>query len=701
VRTVDPISLEVLRSRLDAILEEASATLVRTAISPVVTESKDYSCTLLDSDGRVITGVGQVVFHFGAAAHAVQSTIALHGGTIAAGDVFISNDPHNGGGLHPQDVMVQRPVFSDGRRVAWAVMSAHMMDMGGSVPGSFAPTATECFQEALRVPPVRLFRAGDEVADVWAIFRNNVRLPALIEMDLRSLVAGCHVTAEHVGTVVDERGADAFVEDLTAIRDLTEAEWRRRIGELEDGTYRASNATEWDDDFYTVPCTLTVADGSMTFDFTGASPQTEHFFNSKPYIIAAEMIAQVASLMARDLPFNDGIFAPISLICPEGTVVNALPPAPIAAAHMDVALNAAEVGMHCVRLALGASADAPARRYISGWGSGSALGLHTWSGKGIDGSPDAFIMLDGNWVGSGGGSERDGLPLTGNIVGNDGDYSFTDIEILESWYPILVTQKRQRPGATGAGRHRAGGGNHMAFTPHGTAQLIGAMLGMRRWLPLEGAAGGFPGATTQFVVRRSTGATEEVPTHAAGIVLREGDVFEFRCASGGGYGDPLDRPLEDVARDVARGRYTAEEAGAVYGAVLGADGAPDVRASEEARDAVRRARLARAEPAAKPVDGNVAVPALVGAPPPIAPGVVQVGNVAVAEATHAPLAVAPDHWTEGCPVLVDRRASSGPAVEVRAYLDPRSGRSLYVEAVPAGCGRSFEVSPRRWAGARA
>ncbi len=700
MKVLDPISLEVLRSRLDAVLEEASATLERTAISPVVTESKDYSCTLLDADGRVITGVGQVVYHFGAAAHAVRSTIALHEGTIAPGDVFIANDPHSGGGLHPQDVMVQRPVFHGDRRVAWAVMSAHMMDMGGSVPGSFAPTATSCYEEALRVPPVRLFRAGTEMTDVWAIFRTNVRLPALVEMDLRSLVAGCHVTAEHVGTVVDELGADAFEESLTAIRDATETEWRRRIGELEDGVYRASNATEWDDDFFVVPCALTVAGGTMTFDFTGASPQTTHFFNSKPYIVAAEMIAQIAALMARDLPFNDGIFAPVSLVCPEGTVVNALPPAPIAAAHMDIALNAAEVGMHCVRLALAASPLAPAGRRITGWGSGSALGLHSWAGKGIDGSPDAFIMLDGNWVGSAAGSERDGLPLAGTIVGNDSGYSFTDIEILESWYPILVTQKRARPGASGAGRHRAAGGNDMAFTPHGTEQLTGAMLGMRRWLPLEGAAGGFPGATTQFTVRRRDAAgAEQVPTHAAGIVLEEGDVFEFRCASGGGYGDPLDRPLDDVARDVASGRYGEDEARAVYGVVLGADGQPSQAASEQARDAIRSERLTRARPPVKPVAAAAAAPSP-GRAAPLSPGVVQVGNLAVAEATGAVLAVAPDHWTDGCPVLADPLSSSGPGVEVRAYLDPVSGRSLYVEAVPAGSPRSFEASPRRWTEAR-
>jgi N-methylhydantoinase B len=235
----------------------------------------------------------------------------------------------------------------------------------------------------------------------------------------------------------------------------------------------------------------------------------------------------------------------------------------------------------------------------------------------------------------------------------------------------------------------------MAFTPHGTSQLTGAMLGMRRWLPLEGAAGGFPGAMTQFVVRRGSGEESEVPTHAAGIVLEEGDVFEFHCASGGGYGDPLDRPLDDVARDVASGRYSAEEARAVYGAVLGADGQPSVGASEQARDEIRRARLARAHPAAKPVGPPAPTPTMADASP-LSPGVVQVGYLAVAEATGAVLAVAPDHWTDGCPVLVDRLSSSGPGVEVRAYLDPNSGRSLYVEAVPAGSARSFEVSPRRW-----
>ena len=699
---LDPITLEVLRSRLEAIGEEAGAALGRTAISPVVTESKDYSCTLLDAQGRVVVGAGVVEFHFGAASHAVRSTLARHGETIAPQDVFMANDPHNGGGLHPQDVMVQRPIFLGDELIAWVVMSAHMMDVGGMVAGSFAPAATECYQEALRLPPVRLFRGGVEEADVWSIIRTNIRLPELVEMDLRSLVAGCHVAAEKIVDVLESMGADAFIEGIRTIRDLTEAEMRRRIDELTPGTYRSSSWAEWDDDFFHIPCTLTVEAGSLVFDFEGASPQTTHFFNSKPYIIESELVAMLAGLIARDLPYNDGIFAPIELRCPEGTIVNARPPAPIAAAHMDVALNASEVGMSCVRLALAASPDAPAQRWLTGWGSASALGLHTWSGTGIDGNPDAFIMLDGNWAGSAAGRNRDGLPLAGMIVGRESDYSFTDIEILESWYPILVSEKRARPGEHGAGEHRAGGGNLMGFQPHGTEKLTGAMLGMRRWLPLLGGSGGAPGACTEFVVRRGDGTTEEIPTHASGIEVGPDDIFEFRCACGGGFGDPLDRAPVDVASDVEIGIIDADVAARVYGVVFDGNGEVDLAATESRRDEIARDRLARALPPAKPLAASSprAGKASTSGDLPLYVGVVQRGALAIAERSGAPLAVAPDHWTDGCPVLVEARSDLGPEVHVRSYLDPVTGRALFVEAVPAGSPRSFEVAPRRWTEAR-
>ena len=180
---LDAVTLEVLRSRLQATAEEGAITIERTAISPVIAESRDYSCTLLEANGDLIVAGGAITHHFGVCGHAVRATLAKFGDTIAPGDMFFANDPHNGGGLHAQDVLVQLPVFAGDRLIAWVVNSGHMLDMGGLTFGSWSPEAIDCYQEALRLPPVRLFRAGKEQSDVWDIIRNNVRVPDIVEMD--------------------------------------------------------------------------------------------------------------------------------------------------------------------------------------------------------------------------------------------------------------------------------------------------------------------------------------------------------------------------------------------------------------------------------------------------------------------------------------------------------------------------------------
>lgn len=695
----DPITLEVLRNRLEAIGEEGARTIERTAISPVVTESKDYSCTLLDHEGGLLVGAGHIDYHFYAASHAVAATLERHGDTLAPGDVFMANDPHNGGGLHAQDVMVQRPVFVDGQVVAWVVNSAHLMDMGGMVLGSWAPSATECFQEALRFPPIRLFRAGSEERDVWAIFRNNVRLSHLVEMDLRGLVAGCHVANEKLVAVVREFGADAFLAAVDDLADLSEHELRRRIGLLEDGVYSATSWTEWDDEFFRVPCTLIIDGDRLVFDYEGAAPQAQHFFNSKPYIIASGVVGELCKYLAQDLPFNRGVFRPIELRCPVGTVVNSEPPAPVAAAHMDVAFNAAEVGVRCLLTAVAASPASDARRYLTGPTSGSGLGMQTWAGKGLAGLPDGWVMLEGSCVGASAGVDRDGTDLFGWMVSQSGVLEFTDVEMAEAWYPILVESKRPRWGAFGAGTFRSGAGCQMRYRLHGTDLLFGVMLGMRERLPLVGMAGGFPGATTEFLMDRKDGTHETIGGHESGVLLMPGDTFEFRCASGAGYGDPVDRDPGAVAHDVRLDRYGADDAREVYGVVLDAGGDVDVPATEAERRALLAARLREAGPALHAIDwADVPDGYRDDAQAfPLYPGVEQRGGVAVSERSGAPLAIAPDHWTDGCPVLEEvSHADGGLGVARRAYLDPVTGHVLFVDAVPVGEPRAFTTTPRRW-----
>jgi N-methylhydantoinase B len=220
------------------------------------------------------------------------------------------------------------------------------------------------------------------------------------------------------------------------------------------------------------------------------------------------------------------------------------------------------------------------------------------------------------------------------------------------------------------------------------------MLAMRERLPLPGMAGGYPGATTEFHVRRADGTDEHIDGHAMNVVVQAGDEFEFRCASGGGWGDPLDRDPGLVARDVTLGRVTAEQAAATYGVVLDDDGRADPSATVARRADLRRDRLERARPAAVPVGADGAVPD--GDATALYPGVVQRGAYAVSEASGAVLAVAPTEWLDGCPVLEEQVNSGGLRLCIEAYLDPATGRTLAVDVRPAGAHRTFAARPARW-----
>jgi N-methylhydantoinase B len=363
---------------------------------------------------------------------------------------------------------------------------------------------------------------------------------------------------------------------------------------------------------------------------------------------------------------------------------------------MHVALNAACVAMQALSLATGASLN-PRRHepHLEGASWGSAIATQLWSWTDAAGKQDAFLALDGMWVGGSAGSLRDGNDLGRDVVGPAVEGSFPDIEVLESWFPLLFLERRSRLGAGGAGQFRAGGGNGFSFRPHGVAEIVGTIFGMRRWLPLQGLAGGRPGACNELLVHHADGSSQTLELAASGTVVREGDWYEMRLGSGGGYGDPLDRDVAAVERDVSRGRIDAEVARRSYGVVIG-----DRAATIALREAMRRERLSHAEPARKPLAAG-SYP-ISGDTLPLYPGVVQRGAVAVAELSGALLARAPDHWTDGCPLLIERRGGKeDPDIYYRTWLDPQSGRSLHVEAVVGDAERSFEVTPRRWIDAAA
>src|SRR5262245_10275142 len=480
----DPITLEVVRNRLQYLTQEMSAAIVKTAVSPVVSEARDFSCMLYDGDGHIVATAATVPFHFGVSAEAIAVVRARFSGRIAPGDVFLANDPHDGGGLHLQDVVVMRPIFRSRARIGWASTSGHMIDMGGLVPGSFAPNARECYQEGVRVPPTRILRAGEPVEDVWNLILNNVRQRETVEMDLRSLVAGTHVAAGKVRELEAEVGATAFRRALRDIRGLSARVLRRRIRELPSGEYAEQGWAEFDDEAFLVRCRLRVRDGLLEFDYTGSSPQCPYFFNSKPHIVRSELVVRLHQLLAADVPSTGGILALVRVVAPEGSIVTARPPAPVAAAHMHVALLAMELGETCLKKALACALPregvALLQRRITAPGGTTGMGLSSWHGGG-----ETVLVMDGNAVGAGACADRDGIDMTGSDYGGPG-LVYPDVETVEQTYPVRYLYKRLRPDAGGAGRWRGGASVEAAFTPHGSGRLEGTTLGMRRAIPLPG-----------------------------------------------------------------------------------------------------------------------------------------------------------------------------------------------------------------------
>ncbi|MFC9358346.1 hydantoinase B/oxoprolinase family protein [Rhodococcus sp. NPDC057014] len=693
---IDPISLEIFRSRVESIAEQGALVIENTSVAPAITESKDYSATITDAEGRLIVGGGSVRMHFYGVCESVQATIRRFEGTIVPGDVFFCNEPHLGGGLHPQDVAILRPVFVDEELVAWVGVSAHMIDMGGMVMGSFAPQATECYQESIRFPPVRMFRDGHDVSEFWDVLLNNVRMADLVEMDLRGLVAGTHASARAFAELARSMGPETFNSSVRGLQVASEREMRRRIGELEDGVYRTSTWVEFHEEFYYIPCKLTITGGSMEFDYEGAAPQVNRFFNSKPYIIASEFMSFFVERFTRDLPFNGGLFAPIEFKCPPGSIVNCNKPAPNAAGHMHVAHRAADLALQAVMLAIAASPNSSLREFLVGPDGCQGIGISLFSWAQGDGQRDAYIAIDGMLVGAAAGIARDGGDLMRNTLGYEEEGAIPDIEVLESWYPLLFAERRVRNGVEGAGALRAGGGAQIRWQPHGVDEIVCTTLAETQYMPIPGLGGGLPGADTRFTVFRQDGPPERLDINSDGTVIRPGDFWEMRLPSGGGFGDPLARVPSEVAEDIRTSRFGIDEASDVYGVVLDADGNADLAATEIRRAEILKDRLARSVPPvcrpenAPPMNPSSAVP--------LYWGVTQCEGYAYSAESGTVLAQAPRHWSDGCAVLEVKREqpTDGQRVVTRSYLDPATGRALHVETVLEGAPRSFEMAPERW-----
>jgi N-methylhydantoinase B/oxoprolinase/acetone carboxylase alpha subunit len=558
----DLVTTAVVGGYLESTCREMGLSLTRNAISPIFIEGQDFSCAIIDARRELVAAANYDPSHLCSMAYAADwATIDLGADSIGPGDVIISNDPYRGG-THLPDVTMFTPVLFDGRLVAYAVTRAHQLDVGGMAPGSIPSGARDVAAEGLRIPPLKWQVDGRENPDVVDFVLANVRLPDVQVSDLRAQVASLRTGQERFHHLCERYGPDVVVDAMGRVKDQSEAMMRSFIASIPDGAYGFTDYMDGDgntDYRYAIHVTVTVTGEEATVDFTGTSEQAEGAVNSPFAMTASSVFNAFLQLAGTDIPFNHGCFRPIRFHAPRRSLVNAQPLGAVFGCTTDTPLRVIDT-------ITGALANALPDRVIAG--SYGTCNCVAGSGLGLDGEEFLFwFFYEGGW---GAAAWRDGLSTTPNQSANFRDYP---VEIIESAYPLRCERLSLLRDSGGPGRHRGGLGTLHQFTF--LARTILSGFGDRHEIRPYGLVLGQPGAGSRFMLRRAGSDSwvpmEEIagnPSKFAGLVMEEGDSLMVVNGGGGGYGDPRDRPVQEVVADVEQGLVSVAEARTTYGATL-------------------------------------------------------------------------------------------------------------------------------------
>ena len=550
---LDPITFAVIKSALDAIVDEMAYAVIRTARSEIIRDVMDYSAALCDAEGRMVAQARTIAQHLGAVPDAMQSVLREFAGDLHPGDVVVMNDPYEGG-MHIPDVFLFMPIFVEGTLEAFAVVIGHQTDMGGRVPGSNASDSTEVYQEGLRIPPVKLYERGVPSRTMRRILQANVRVPERVLGDIGAEYAACKVGERELTKLFARYGREATRGYLAALLDYAERVTRAEIARWPRGTYRFTDYLD-SDGFSEVPVPLTVAitvhdDGHLTCDWTGSAPQVKAALNSTLSFTKSCTYLSVRSVLRQDVPNNAGVFRCIDVIAPEGTILNPRLPGACAARALT--------GYRMLDVILGALAQAlPERVPAAGEGGNTVLSM-----GGITADRRPFVLVDmitGAW---GGRPDKDGMEAVTNPSQN---MSNSPVEVLEAHHPIRVDEYGFVPDSCGAGRFRGGLGLRRRYTllnDEATLQLRSDRMTFRPY----GLAGGAPARGSRNVLNPD-GEAREMPAKFA-TTLRRGDAILHEQPGGGGHGDPFARDPERVAEDVRDEKVSIEYARREHGVVI-------------------------------------------------------------------------------------------------------------------------------------
>ena len=573
--TLDPITLEILSTKVTAVAEEMGLTLQRTGRTLYVKETADFGTALVALDGKIFAyprAIGVSGFIDIDCSTGIRAV-----GKLAPGDVIITNHPYASMGLstHTPDVHLIRPYFHDGELVAYGWTFVHSSDVGGRVPSSISPRSAEIFEEGLMLPPVKLMQEGIFNDAVLQIFRANSRTPDENVGDLKAQLAALTVGARRVAGVIAQHGQDAFLACQSDLRAYSRAKARAVFRTIPDGAY--SFADYLDDDLVLpfpvrIKVTILVRDGQVTLDFTGTDLQVLSAYNiptlgTRHPWLSLRLVALVLTL-DPSVPLNCGLFDDIVIMAPQGTLLNPRFPAATGVRHAS-AIRVNDV--------LNGALAAALPQVMTACNGGVVIPVVLAEEDAETGARNV-IVVEPMIGGMGARYGADGVDGRDSSIAN---LANNPLETVEIGAATMIMEYGLRPDSGGPGRWRGGVGTVITFTvTKGGSTVLGRGMERFEFQPW-GLLGGHPGAKARTLLNPGTPDERELGKIDM-VNMRQGDVLSIMTPGGGGYGDPLERDPALVVRDVARGLVSAERARYAYGVVLDGDGF-DALATAQAR----------------------------------------------------------------------------------------------------------------------
>jgi N-methylhydantoinase B len=554
--SADPILTSVIANRLKAIGERMGRVVERSARSQILVEGRDFSLGIYDVDGVLLEQTEYIPILGYATTPGMREIARAFAGDVREGDVVLHNDPFTGGN-QISDWKVAKPVFHEGEHFGWVVINAHQADVGGAVPGSYNPNATDIWQEGLRITPLKLFDGGARRDDVWNLVFGNVRL-AVVAEDVLAMIGSCTVGERELKALLARYGMETVRRATASLLDAAELAARAAIGRIPDGVYAAERDIHDDGLDHelraTIRVSVTIAGERATFDFSASDEQVAGYVNAPLAVTISAVMIAFFMVVEQDLPHNDGIMRCVEVVVPEGRLLNPRFPAPTGFGN--------HVGDQIASVVMLALAPAVPTQVTACWNPLLASSISGWSSAAQAQYVD--ILINACKGGGGATFEADGYDHIG-LIGSGGAIAAQDPEMFELVNPHLLHRFEYVPDSGGAGRWRGGLGVETVIEfEEGGVQASVFGDGDTPESAAFGIFGGHAGCPNEIELRYPDGLVVRPRLKDLISDIPAGTVYRQVAGGGGGYGDPRERSAERVRAELADGLISAEAARSLY-----------------------------------------------------------------------------------------------------------------------------------------